>query len=252
MAKTQYIAISSQKGGVGKTTTSIIVASAFHYLGGVKVAIIDCDFPQQSIMDEREKELGSLERELEQLLTDATGNARRIEEIQATIANAYPVIGCMVKEAVAHMDALDGKVDLVFVDTPGTMNAEGIVELWKKLDYIFIPVEPDKITISSTISYIDTIEEVKEATGAGRLKATYTFWNKYIKSEKRVMYERAEDYFKSNDIPMLDARLEQSVNYRKDEMRSTLYPLKKQFMDLGIRALVQEMSLIIFPQQAAK
>ncbi|WP_286130411.1 ParA family protein [Solirubrum puertoriconensis] len=246
MAQTKYIAISSQKGGVGKTTVTIIAASAFHHLGGIRTAVVDCDFPQQSIVDFRDKELSALQRELTHLQQDPEANGKRIEEIEAAIADAYPVIGCMVKDAAAQLQALDGQVDLVFVDTPGTMNAEGIVDLWARLDYIFIPVEPDKISVSSTISYIDTIQEIMQEHPGSRLKGIYPFWNKYIKSEKRTMYDRTEQYFADNDIRQLDARLEHSVNYRKDEMRSTMFPLKKQFLDLGVRSLIEEMSNVIF------
>ena len=49
MKETKYVAFSTQKGGVGKTTLTVLVASYLHYVKGYDVAVIDCDFPQYSI-----------------------------------------------------------------------------------------------------------------------------------------------------------------------------------------------------------
>ncbi|MCP5762177.1 ParA family protein, partial [Klebsiella pneumoniae] len=45
-----FIAFSSQKGGVGKSTFTTLVASLLHYRLGYNVAVFDCDFPQHSLM----------------------------------------------------------------------------------------------------------------------------------------------------------------------------------------------------------
>ena len=47
--KTMNVAFSTQKGGAGKTTLTVLVASYLHYVKGYNVAVIDCDFPQHSI-----------------------------------------------------------------------------------------------------------------------------------------------------------------------------------------------------------
>ena len=46
MKETKYVAFSTQKGGAGKTTLTVLVASYLHYVKGYDVAVIDCDFPQ--------------------------------------------------------------------------------------------------------------------------------------------------------------------------------------------------------------
>ena len=43
-----YVAFSTQKGGAGKTTLTVLAASYLHYEMGYNVAIIDCDFPPVS------------------------------------------------------------------------------------------------------------------------------------------------------------------------------------------------------------
>ena len=44
--KPLYVAFSTQKGGAGKTTLTVLMASYLHYVKGYDVAVIDCDFPQ--------------------------------------------------------------------------------------------------------------------------------------------------------------------------------------------------------------
>ena len=47
--ETLYIAFSTQKGGAGKTTLTVLTASYLHYVKGLEIAVVECDYPQQSI-----------------------------------------------------------------------------------------------------------------------------------------------------------------------------------------------------------
>ena len=55
--KTKFVAFSTQKGGAGKTTLTVLAASYQHYVKGVNVAVIDCDYPQHSIVEMRVRDL---------------------------------------------------------------------------------------------------------------------------------------------------------------------------------------------------
>lgn len=44
--ETVFIAINNQKGGVGKTTDTILLASYFQYRMGLRILLADCDLPQ--------------------------------------------------------------------------------------------------------------------------------------------------------------------------------------------------------------
>lgn len=46
-----FIAFSTQKGGAGKTTLTVLMASYLYYVRGYDVVVVDCDFPQFSIKD---------------------------------------------------------------------------------------------------------------------------------------------------------------------------------------------------------
>ena len=45
MSKEIFAAFYTQKGGAGKSTMTILVASYLHYVKNYNVAVIDCDTP---------------------------------------------------------------------------------------------------------------------------------------------------------------------------------------------------------------
>ena len=45
MSKTRFVAFATQKGGIGKSTITALVANYFHNVKGYNVAVIDCDEP---------------------------------------------------------------------------------------------------------------------------------------------------------------------------------------------------------------
>ncbi len=61
MNKTKFVAFSTQKGGAGKTTLTVLMASYLHYVKGVSVGVVDCDFPQYSIDEMRRRDFKNIE-----------------------------------------------------------------------------------------------------------------------------------------------------------------------------------------------
>ena len=59
--KPVFIAFSTQKGGVGKTTFTVLAASYLHYVCGYNVLVVDCDYPQFSINEMRKRDAKGLE-----------------------------------------------------------------------------------------------------------------------------------------------------------------------------------------------
>lgn len=64
MSKEIFVAFATQKGGIGKTSVTVLVASYLHYVKGYNVAIVDCDYPQNSIMDIRDREIKLIEEDI--------------------------------------------------------------------------------------------------------------------------------------------------------------------------------------------
>ena len=55
------VAFSNQKGGVGKSTITVLLASYFNYVRGIDVAVVDCDYPQFSLEKLRNRDLKNLD-----------------------------------------------------------------------------------------------------------------------------------------------------------------------------------------------
>ena len=58
--KELLVAVASQKGGVGKSVFTVLLASVLHYRKGLRVAVVDCDYPQHSIALMRERDMESV------------------------------------------------------------------------------------------------------------------------------------------------------------------------------------------------
>ena len=53
-----YVAFSTQKGGVGKTTFTVLAASYLYYLKGYDVAVVGCDYPPHPLAGVRKRGAG--------------------------------------------------------------------------------------------------------------------------------------------------------------------------------------------------
>ena len=109
-----YVAFSTQKGGAGKTTLTVLVASYLHFVKGYNVAVVDCDYPQHSIVEMRE-------RDLKMAMDDPYYKRMAYEQVQRLEKKAYPVIESTPEDAVSKVKELaDTDFDFIFFDLPGT------------------------------------------------------------------------------------------------------------------------------------
>lgn len=117
-SKTLFVAFSTQKGGVGKTTFTVLAASYLHYLKGYNVAVVDCDYPQHSItaMRKRDSELVN-NNQLYKLLA--------YNQFKALNKKAYPILcatsGDAITIASEYIKNHANEIDIVFFDLPGTV-----------------------------------------------------------------------------------------------------------------------------------
>mgnify|MGYP000190623692 FL=1 len=110
-----FVALSNQKGGVGKSTFTVLLASYFHYLKGYNVLVVDCDYPQHSISTMRDWEVGIIEKNvhLQNQLVEQFGTSGR---------KAYSILTSTPEEAretagrFLEKSGLD--YDLVLFDLP--------------------------------------------------------------------------------------------------------------------------------------
>ncbi len=118
--ETLLVALSNQKGGVGKSAFTVLLASYYHYVKNLNVAVIDCDYPQHSLSRMRERDMQAVGRSdyFKQLIVT------QFERIQK---KAYPIINATAEQARNAAEELmrtpGSHFDLIFIDLPGTMEA---------------------------------------------------------------------------------------------------------------------------------
>jgi len=146
--ESKYVAFSTQKGGVGKTTLTVLVASYLHYVKGFNVAMVDCDYPQYSIAEMRE-------RDLKTVMEDEHYKLMAYQQFTTLGKKAYPVVSSTPEDAVqvASQLAETGEFDFIFFDLPGTVNNADVIRTLSQMDYIFSPVTADRVVLESTLRF---------------------------------------------------------------------------------------------------
>ena len=167
----KYVAFSTQKGGAGKTTLTVLVASYLHYVKGYNVAVIDCDYPQHSISEMRERDFAMVEKD-EYYKGMLFEQFTRLGE-----KKAYPIIESNTKDALNDAEKLirDGDYDFIFFDLPGTFDNPHLVLTVASMDYIISPIAADRLVLESTLNYLISVRDNIISTENQTLKGCISF-----------------------------------------------------------------------------
>ncbi len=229
-----YVAFSTQKGGAGKTTLTVLVASYLHYEMGYHIAIIDCDFPQHSIHNMRE-------RDLNMALEDEFYKGIAYEQFSRLDKKAYPVVESNTFDAIADAEKLaeesDTGFDIIFFDLPGTMNNKDLIHTLANMDYLIAPISASRVVMESTLDYMISVRNNIIATGKTNIKAMCLLWNLVDGREKSELYEVYEGVIRELDFPLLKTFLPNAVRFRREQniehkplFLSTLFPPDKSLL----------------------
>lgn len=250
MDKEIFIAFATQKGGIGKTTLTVLTASYLHYVKGYNVAVVDCDAPQNSIADLRAREVKVI-GESTYFKALACDHFRRVKK------KAYPVVTSNAADALDDADRLlrgdATKPDLVFFDLPGTLKSEGVVKTLSQMDYIFTPVSADRFVVESALQFVMMFNDNLVTTGLAKTKGISLFWTMVDGREKTGLYDLYGKLFAENDFHVLDTRLPDSKRFRREPsddrkqvFRSTILPPDASMLKGSrIRELSEEICSII-------
>lgn len=245
-----YVAFSTQKGGVGKSTFTVSVASLLHYTRGYNIGVIDCDPTQHSID-------GLRKRDNEQVTNNDYYNNLAYEQFGMLNKKAYPIVCSDTQQAITVADTLvatdDMEFDIIFFDLPGTLNSPGVVESLAGLDYVFVPIIADQLVLESGLRFARTINDNIVHNSNDRLKELHVFWNMVDGREKTELYEVFETVIGELGLPLMKTAIPNSVRYkkevsseRKSVFRSTLFPPDKSLLKgSNLEELVDEICQII-------
>jgi chromosome partitioning protein len=129
-ASTRIFTVANQKGGVGKTTTTVNVAAALA-MGGLRVLVIDLD-PQGNASTA----LGVEHRESAGVYEVLMGNAQMLEVVQKVAG--FPVLDCVS----SNTSLANAEINLVSMVARELQLKEAVESISVNYDYIFIDCPP--------------------------------------------------------------------------------------------------------------
>ena len=242
---TVYMAFANQKGGVGKTLFTTLVASYLHYLTKINVVVVDADYPQYSIVAARNRDLDLIQR-------DEYFKRLAYNQFSVIQKQAYPILKSIPAEAIKTADDyLQNKIpNVILFDLPGTVQSEGVLKTLAGLDYIFIPISADRLVLESSLSFARTIQKAFVNNKSTRLKQVFLFWNQVDARENKSMYEVYGRIIRGMNLVLLESHVRDTKSFRKEILqerriifRSTLFPASKRFAhDSNVEALVLEIA----------
>lgn len=229
--KTKCVAFSTQKGGAGKTTMTVLIASYLQYVRGFNVAIVDCDFPQHSITEMRK-------RDVEMTLHSEYYKQLAYTQITRTQKKGYIILESKPEYALEEAQKLEHEeLDFIFFDLPGTVNSPGVLKTLSKMDYIFSPIAADRVVLESTLRFVVNINENLITTGRSDIKGLYLFWNMVDGREKSELYKIYETVIDELGLTVLKTFIPDSKRFRRELptsgkaiFRSTLFPPDKSLI----------------------
>lgn len=243
--------ICNQKGGVGKSTLTVFVASWLHYVLGRNVLVVDCDYPQWSIHAQRERELHVLERsEYYKLML--------LRQFRQNNRKLWPVVRSTPQEAVhtaTEFIRQEGyAADQVLYDLPGTVGTEGVLSLISEMDYLFIPLKADKMVVESSLHFARNLRQSIGRAGV-RLREVYLFWTMVDKRERTNLYSRYNELIERLELKILHSQIAYRAKFNRELLpdgtgigRSTILAAERSFArDAGIETFVLEMLNLINP-----
>jgi cellulose biosynthesis protein BcsQ len=251
MKQPLFIAFSTQKGGVGKTTFSTLTASYLHYLKGFNVAVVDCDYPQWSIHSMRK-------REAEQLQANAYYQNKAVALFESIGKGTYPIIcsnpnNNIIERTNEFLSSESVEYDIVLFDLPGTINNQGVIETFLAMDYVFVPISASRLAMESTLPFIISVNEMRTMYPIN-LKDICLFWNMVIPRSRRELYAHYEDIIDRFGISLLKTAIPRSVRYDMEQsiegnapvFLSTIFPPDKSLLkESNLGLLVDEILEII-------
>ena len=226
------LAITNQKGGVGKTTTAINVAAALANKG-LKTLLVDLDPQANSTMSFLELEDFHGRRGIYHVLADSETNigdvlrpAHRHPELDiapSSIALAK-IEAKLIGEFDGHYrlkDALKSvrrKYDYIVVDTPPALGLITVNALVAST-HVLIPIQSSYFALEGTDDLLETIDRIKRRTNPRLqiLGAVLTLYDKRTRLSRDIQQQVKKVFGKKlfKTVISKSVRLEESPAYRE-------------------------------------
>jgi len=246
--ETLFIAFSTQKGGMGKTALTVLSASYLHYVKSYNVAVVDCDYPQHSIVEMRE-------RDVEQIKNNPYYKQLAFFQFKNLQKKAYQIEESNASDAISVASRLseENDLDFIFFDLPGTLNTKGVVKTLAMMDYVFIPVSADRVVLESTLQFATAIHDNLITTGKSKIKQLFLIWNMVDGRERTELYKAYDAAIAELGLQIMKTVIPDTKRFRREMsdtnrpvFRSTVFPVDKSLVKgSNIEELVDEICSIV-------
>jgi len=173
LKKTRYISISNQKGGVGKTTTAVNLATALAAVGK-QVLVVDLD-PQGNAstglgIDRAERGNGTYELLFDECTVDAAAVPTKVPGLYC-VPSSMHLSGAEIELIDADnrefrlrtaLRASDRRYDYVVFDCPPALNLLTLNAL-SASDSVLVPLQCEFYALEGLSHLVNTIERVRDA-----------------------------------------------------------------------------------------
>ena len=252
----EVISVIGMKGGCGKTTTSILLASTLAYKKKKKVVVLDCDTLQQSFTKYRLKDIEDITpytqevdgKEVKMVRDGILYKAFKDQNIKP-----FDIVRChedinMIIELLTRKDKEGG--DYAILDLPGSIDNPDYFKIVSLCSIVFIPFIADDIDFASNFDFAKHTFAKIFAPGVDcNLKKMFGFWNRYDSTCRPAAFRAYCERIKQElpDLSILDNKIEFTKAIGNDRCRSTILPPFPQFGKYGnIDNTIEEMCNKIF------
>lgn len=222
----------NERGGIGKSTFTIMYASWLKYKFGINVGVVDLDMRIESY---RKKEIAKYQKQQEKTTEngewpDINSDAINLDNIwplvtlkQSEISRSYGNVRTRYSRWLQDLCTSGPMKDceVLLIDLPGAMNDE-IRDLFcgEKIGQLVIPFDKDQITVTQTIRVVKTFEMLPGMKMCGVLNMAQSY--KGMKEKYELLISKLQ-----NVLPVLPDMISFSDRVKKfniqDGMRSTLF-----------------------------
>ena len=245
-----FIALSNQKGGVGQSAFTILLAGYYHYVKNLSIAVIDCDSPQHSLSRMRERDMQTIGRS-EYFKQQIVMQWERIRK------KAYPILNATAERAGEAAEELvrnsDTAFDIVFVDLPGTVEARGVFRTIVNMDYVITPIIADRMVMQSSLSFSTSVLDFIKDKPDIPLKDILFFWNRVDRRTSTEVFDAYNTIMQRLGLKVLATVIPETRRYDKElsltgrtYFRCTLLPPPaKLIKGSGVAELAEELLTIL-------
>ena len=231
------IAFASQKGGVGKSTLTVLAASWLHYPHGIRVAVVDsttCGTPSSNSRTATRPSC-NLRRDLRRDSSFHSRREQRGETLSYSLLQTFQAMSEWRKWAAVAEE----RYDVVLFDLPGTVGNEGVLSTIVELDYLFIPMKADRIVLESTLNFASVLNDRLIKTGRAHLRELFLFWNLVDRRERTPLYEQYEKVLDQLGLQHLRTHIPVRSNFNMDIQEAGGVPVYAAAARPGFRRRVR-------------